>query len=346
MKCSFRILSCVAVCWLLSCSPRINKSGNSVSESRGVGEPDYSDLYYWAAHPYKTDPSDSIPQPLKSTFSKDSTVDVFFRHPTTLTSKDDSSWNASLHDISINSKTDNSSILYQASAFNEYRVFAPRYRQAHIRSYYTAETAARIAFDVAYDDIKKAFQYYMAKENKGRPLIIASHSQGSTHAQRLLKEFFDTASAPRNLVAAYIPGMYIPSNLFTVLKPCTDATSTGCFVGWRTYRNGYVPDFVTKEKGTGVVVNPLTWKMNTTRADYTLNKGAVTLNFNQVRKGVSDAQIHNGILWINRPHIPGSLFLKMKNFHVGDINLFYMNIRENLRDRVVAFRAGSLSDKL
>jgi hypothetical protein len=180
----------------------------------------------------------------------------------------------------------------------------------------------------------------MAKENNGRPLIIASHSQGTTHAQRLLKEYFDKPGAAKNMVAAYIPGMYIRSDLFSILKPCTDAKATGCYVGWRTYKNGYEPEFVTKEKGTGVVVNPLTWKINNDRADYDLNKGAVTTNFNQVRKGVSDAQIHNGILWINRPHIPGSIFLNMKNFHVGDINLFYMNIRENLRDRIAAFRAG------
>ena len=41
-----------------------------------------------------------------------------------------------LNDQSLNAKTDYSTILYQASAFNEYRVFAPRYRQAHLRSYY------------------------------------------------------------------------------------------------------------------------------------------------------------------------------------------------------------------
>jgi hypothetical protein len=327
------------MCWLLSCSPKYSKYVTQYSSgNKAAGEPDYRDLYYWAAHPYKADPSDSLPRFLRNSTLKDSTVDVFFLHPTTLTSREDTLWNAVITDAAINAKTDYSSILYQASAFNEFRVFAPRYRQAHLRSYYTVDTAAKIAFDVAYQDIKNAFQYYLDKENGGRPVIIASHSQGSTHAQRLLREFFDKEVPDKRLVAAYIPGMYIANNYFTHLKPCADATSTGCFVGWRTYLKGYEPEFVTKEKGTGLVTNPLTWKSTDDYAAYQRNKGGVTTDFNNLRKGISDAQIHNGILWINRPRIPGSRFLKMRNFHVGDINLFYMNIRENLRERVKAHR--------
>ena len=45
------------------------------------GKPDYSNLDYWAAHPWKKDPSDSIPTPLKDEI-RDSIADVFFLHPT------------------------------------------------------------------------------------------------------------------------------------------------------------------------------------------------------------------------------------------------------------------------
>ena len=339
MQRCFLLLLSVALSWLLSCSPRYVKSVAAPAAENNISEiPDYQNLYYWAAHPGKRDPSDSVPHSLKADMIKDSTLDVFFVHPTSHTSRDDSAWNADLTNTSLNAKTDFSSILYQASAFNEFRVFAPRYRQAHVRSYYTTDTAARRALQFAYQDVRAAFQYYLENENNGRPLIIASHSQGATHAQTLLKEFFDEKEAAKQLVVAYIIGMYIPENYFTYLKPCSDADDTGCFVGWRTYKKGYEPSFITKEKGTGLVTNPLTWKTTGEYASYSLNKGGVTTNFNQVRKGVSDAQIHNGILWINRPRIPGSIFLKMKNFHVGDINLFYINIRENLRERVNAYR--------
>src|SRR5688572_22240841 len=75
-------------------------------------KPDYGNLYYWAAHPYKHDPSDSVPAPLAAGYVQDSTVDVFFLHPTTLTSKEDTSRNADLTDGTLNHKTDYSTILY------------------------------------------------------------------------------------------------------------------------------------------------------------------------------------------------------------------------------------------
>jgi hypothetical protein len=33
----------------------------------------------------------------------------------------------------------------------------------------------------------------------------------------------------------------------------------------------------------------------------------------------------------------GKLFFTKKNFHIGDINLYYMNIRENVRTRIDSF---------
>jgi len=52
---------------------------------------------------------------------------------------------------------------------------------------------------------------------------------------------------------------------------------------------------------------------------------------------VADAQIHDDILWINKPHFPGSFFYRTKNYHIGDMNLFYVNIRDNIRTRINAF---------
>ena len=45
--------------------------------------PDYSNLQYWAAHPEKNDPSDSVPAPLKASYTPSANADVFFVHPTT-----------------------------------------------------------------------------------------------------------------------------------------------------------------------------------------------------------------------------------------------------------------------
>lgn len=42
------------------------------------GLPNYGNLNYWAAHPWKHDTSDSVPKPLRKDFNADSTIDVFF----------------------------------------------------------------------------------------------------------------------------------------------------------------------------------------------------------------------------------------------------------------------------
>jgi len=320
-----------------SCSPRYMRYVSNYNLGNTNPQPDYSNFNYWAAHPWKHDPSDSVPKPLRKTYMPDSVVDVFFIHPTTLTDDKDPRMNADIYDAELNAKTDYSTILFQASVFNELRVFAPRYRQAHIRAYYIQDTIAALqAFDTAYADVRAAFQYYLEHFNGGRPIIIAAHSQGSTHAIRLLKEFFDGTNLANRLVVAYMPGMNIPLNAFTKLRPCTDSLQTGCFCGWRTYRNGFEPEMEPRYRAS-YVTNPLNWTTTEAYAAASENKGAVLRNFNKVFKHVTDAQIHEGILWVKHPHFPGSFLYRTANYHIGDINLFYLNIRSNIQTRIRMF---------
>jgi hypothetical protein len=323
-----------------SCSKK-NFSNKPAYQFKSIdGKPDYTDLHYWAAHPWKWDPSDSVPKPFRKNFRKDSTVDVFFIYPTSLTSPKNTNSNAAIDDAAINSKTDYSSILYQASAFNEHcRVFAPRYRQAHYNNYFTTDTlSAKKAFDLAYEDVKNAFETYLKYYNNGRPIIIASHSQGTTHAARLLKEYFEGKILQNRLVCAYIIGMPVPETYFTKLQPCKDSVSTGCFVSWRTFQSGYEgTDFVKKETFKAVVINPLTWTSDNSLAPSNLNKGGVLKNFNKVKPAVVDAMVHQNILWSSKPKFFGSFLLRQKNFHIADINFFYCNIRQNVQTRIGMF---------
>ena len=300
--------------------------------------PDYSNLKNWAAHPWKKDNADSMPDDLKNGLKNDSLVDVFFIHPTTYLNPIFSNWNASIADEELNLKTDNSTILYQASVFNENsRVFAPRYRQAHINSFFIDSAKAQPFFDTAYVDIKKSFEYFLEHFNNNKPIIIASHSQGTKHAARLLKDYFENKPLYKKLVCAYIIGMPVPVNYFNKIPVCINSSQTGCFVAWRTYKKGYQSDFIKEEKFKSIVVNPLTWTLDENLADATLNKGGVLTKFNKIIPKVVDAQINGNILWVCKPHIFGRLFIFKKNYHIGDINLFYMNIRENVKERIMSF---------
>jgi hypothetical protein len=323
-----------------SCSRKNYVQAGYYDLKSASGAPDYARLDYWAAHPWKWDPSDSVPLPLNNSQYRDSLVDVFFLHPTSFTDGNATAWNAAIDDADLNEKTDYSSILYQASVFNEQcRVFAPRYRQAHIRAFGTDDLEnKKRAFDLAYEDVRRAFEYYLDKWNGARPIIIASHSQGTVHAAKLLKEYFDDKVLRNRLVCAYVIGMPVPENYLSNIPPCRDSLATGCLVSWRTYKRNYVEPYIREEKYISVVNNPLSWNYkDSSIAPRSMNTGAVLRNFNKVKAGVVDAQIHGNVLWTSKPRFPGSFLIRKKNYHIGDYNLFYVNIRNNVRTRINMF---------
>ncbi|MEP6514377.1 MAG: DUF3089 domain-containing protein [Parafilimonas sp.] len=322
-----------------SCSDKYQAFKKQYNYKNVDGNPDYKDLNYWASHPWKWDPADSIPKPLRSE-QRDSSVDVFFIHPTMFVLKKyHKKWNADIDDYYINAKTDYSTILFQASAFNQHaRIFAPRYREAHINSFFTKDTAsANKAFEIAYQDVKTAFEYYLKTWNHNRPIIIASHSQGTKHAERLLKEFFENKPLNNQLVVAYLLGWPVPKDYFGSLKMCADSVETNCLCGWRTFRKNYVPSYLKKENGNSFATNPLNWKTDETYADKYANKGGVLTKFNKVYKNTNDARIRNGLLWVRKPKFPWSFLFVTRNYHIGDYNLFYINVRENVEQRINAY---------
>ena len=311
-------------------------------EDANTKAPEYSDLYYWAAHPSKKDMSDSIPPFLKDEI-KDTLADVFFLHPTTYI-KDirNSQWNASLDDTALNNATDQRTIFVQASVFNNCcRIFAPRYRQAHLKAYLMPKSEQSLkAFDLAYNDLKTAFQYYLDHYNNGRPIIIASHSQGAMHAIKLLKEFFDGKPLQKQLVCAYIVGWQIKPDDFKNIPVGETPDATGCFVGWRSYKNGELDFIIKNEKGGSVCVNPISWTTANDETKPEQHKGAVGKDMSKLVSGVITASIdrEHKILWVQAPeNAENNVGAKLKNYHVADYNLFWLDIRENAMLRVKAF---------
>jgi len=329
---------------LSSCAQNNYNKFSPVYEKEAYNDvPAYSNLIYWAAHPNKKDPSDSLPVSLAKQYQANDKVDVFFLHPTTyLDTAKPYGWNASLKDIKINIQTDYTAILNQASVFNiAGRVFAPRYRQAHIKSYspvgHGDTVKAIAAFELAYQDVKKSFEYYMEHYNNGKPIIIASHSQGSTHTIRLLKEFFDGKPLSKKLVVAYVVGIPVNPAIYTSLKACETPNATGCICSWRTFHEGYETQFVKKEKFTAIVTNPLSWSAAITNVDRFENKGAVLYDFNKITPYVAGAINHKGVLWTAKPHFFGSFLYKTEDYHIADYNFYYLSVRKNVAERVNSY---------
>lgn len=302
--------------------------------------PDYSRLENWAAHPEKQDPADQTPCPNVKDEQAEAGVDVFFLYPTTYTgdSRDQRNWNAAMEDEKTNKKTDDGSILFQASIFNGAgRVFAPRYRQAHLIVFYGKDKdSAQKALDLAYEDVKAAFQHYLRHWNQGRPFIIASHSQGARHAMFLLRDVVEGKSLQTDLVAAYLVGWPVRTDFFKNLKPCQSPEETGCYCTWRTWERNF--GLRRAFERDIVCTNPLNWTTAERRhAPKSANLGGVVRPFCAIYPQFTDAEVYKGVLLASKPKFPGSLFFTRKNYHVGDLNLYYMNVRENARARARAF---------
>ena len=303
--------------------------------------PDYSLTQNWAALPSLKDSADLVPIDSWKNEQSTAQADVFFIHPTTFTGKaPKKKWNADLSDQKLNLKTDRSTIRYQASIFNGAgRVYAPRYRQAHLKSFYTKQhkAEAKQALDLAYEDVKSAFQYYLLHFNQGRPFIIASHSQGSFHAVRLISELVENTPLQDKMIVAYMPGWPVRSDQFKEIKPCLHPDDTGCFCSWRTFKEGYVPDALHYPGQPVVTTNPVSWdgdKPNCTKEE---QLGAVLRDFHTLVPHLVQAEVHEDLLWVNKPQFPGSFLLTMKNYHIADYNFFYADVRKNAQDRVHAY---------
>ncbi|MFM6947605.1 MAG: DUF3089 domain-containing protein [Aquirufa sp.] len=337
---SFKLLFLLfAVC---SCSRFVPAVlDKSWKESPIPAEVDYSLLKNWAALPQVKDAADFVPK--KSPFKDqqaEAKADVFFIYPTIFTYQPQNEfiWNGSVEDSFLNSSVDSSTILNQATVFNgSCRVFAPRYRQAHYYAFLTPNKEDKeAALDLAYQDVKKAFNYYLTHYNQGRPIIIAGHSQGTVHATRLLKEFFDEKALKKQLVVAYLIGIATPKDIFKDIKPCESSNDIGCFNTWTTFAQGYFPPWHKGDANNLVSTNPLSWTLDEEFKSKELNKGGVSYGFKWVEQ-MADAQNHSGLLWINKPYVFGRMFISTKNWHSADYNLFYSSIRENVDVRIQQF---------
>jgi len=296
--------------------------------------PDYSLNSSWAALP------DQLPAGLKARISDTSLyqhADVFYVYPTLNTAKTDRRWNVPLDDEAQQKKVLETALPFQGSAFAEAgRFYAPYYRSAHLRSYYVKDPKGKEALEFAYADVRAAFLYYLEHYNNGRPIILAGHSQGSTHCGLLLQEFFDGKPLQSQLIAAYLPGIGIKATELKNIPVLTSPAQTGGYVAWNTFKKKLDQKAYDKWYKGRVAVNPITWTLapNSSKEQH---KGFLYFD-GQVYSQLFEAHLIDGAIWIDRPK--GKFFwlsLTMRNYHIGDINLFWQDIHDNAQFRVRSY---------
>ena len=326
MKKSFSLI--LACFFFSSCVSKIPL--HSFEEEIPKTVPDYTTLDQWIAHPDKFDNSDLLPKNLiDDTLCLDS-IDVFFIYPTSYVRGDQ--WNADIADKKINRKTHNNAIKYQSSVFcGLANVYAPIYRQIHIHGYNDNNNGVK-AFDVAYKDVERAFKYYLKHYNNGNRIVIAGHSQGTNHAEKLFTDFLlKNDSILKKVELSYMIGMPIHS-LIKEYPACENPLDRYCFLSWRTFSHGFYPSYKYGDKIA--VTNPINWRKNGAASLYNSHEGILFRDFKLKNPKCLSAVVHQGLLWVTFENLPMQRLYERYDYHIADYILFWMNIRKNFYERM------------
>lgn len=359
--------------WGPSYSTALLKPAHAFEEDSITVPPDYNSERYWASLPNNSGLGNLTPN---HQIPREGSADtaVFYIHPTSYLSN--KRWNAPLFADSWAWEMVDNMMATQASAFNACcDVYAPHYREATLWSFIERETQdGQHALEFAYEDVLAAFDVFLSHYVNDRPFIIASHSQGTVHALRLLSERVNDSYLREKLVAAYLIGYELPLDYFdrelTAIPPCESATDTTCIIHWATYGEGVSPKPSAKhhysdgwEEATHkkiLCTNPLSWRIDEERAESTLHNGALAIEggyslFNialnrptgntldllpAVKPQWTWAQCKEGFLLVE-PQLDGPFHSDLddeeRNYHTRDYSLFYQNISDNAVLRAAHF---------
>jgi hypothetical protein len=317
------------------------------------GGPDYGQASSWIAHPGTgADPSHWLPDGMPAAGKGDAAV--FFIHPTTYLTND--RWNAPLQPGGDTEGRTRLFVQSQASAFNAAgEIWAPRYRQAAYGAFLLKSEDAQQALDLAYGDVSAAFDRFV-QEVGNRPIILAGHSQGALHLERLLREKVAGKPIASHTVAAYVVGWPIStaSDLPQLGFPaCVSPDQTRCILSWMSF--GDPPNaslFDQWETTTGftgqarrrkdaLCVNPISGVQNGA-APPAANPGTLvpTGRFRsaQAVAGAVGAHCSDGLLIVDGK-VPslGPFVLPGNNYHAFDYALFWGAIRQDASRRMAAW---------
>ena len=329
--------------------------GHFEAASAGSG-PDYSDLANWIARPgVANDPSRWSPSNGPQAESIAGDAHVFYIHPTTYLERD--RWNARLQPGGETEFRTQLFVRSQASAFSGAgEIWAPRYRQAAYGAFLLDSADARAALDLAYTDVAAAFDQFLSTNPDG-PIILAGHSQGALHLERLLRDRIAGKPIASGIVAAYVVGWPISTTADLPalgLPACASADQAGCILSWMSFGEPANPDLVlhSYESSAGFIgkdrrqadmlcVNPLTGTKDG-NAPPQQNPGTLVPNADLTSASLVTGQVGarcaNGLLLLSgtMPAL-GPFVLPGNNYHVYDYALFWASVRNDAERRLKAW---------
>lgn len=173
------------------------------------------------------------------TITADPPVDCFYVYPTV---SRDAAGNA---DATIGPE-EREIVRQQLARFgNACRLYAPLYRQATLTALQKLRAGEEAVIDreMAYADVKAAWEHYLASDNQGRGVVLIGHSQGAGLLARLIAAEIEGSSAQEKLVSALLIGATVEVPLatstggtFRDIPLCTSADTAGCVISYASAR--------------------------------------------------------------------------------------------------------------
>jgi len=196
-------------------------------------------------------------------------------------------------------------------------------------------------FKYGLRDIEKAFDYYL--KNSDRPFILAGHSQGSEVLLSLIKRKFNDSSLQKRLVAAYLIGYSVTEDdlkKYPWIKAAENRCDNHVVITFNTQAPESERSPVLHHGAK--CINPLSWKVDASYADNSLNLGAVfyepaTNKIEREIPGYTGAQIDlkTGALNTAPPEkLKIALPFTEEVYHQYDYSFWYRNLEQNVKDRV------------
>lgn len=269
-------------------------------------------------------------------------VDVFYFYPTAWTNSDSQPKICAIDDSSMMVKAPEA-FARQATVFSTVgNIYAPYYRQDNL----SAVDRLNVIAGIPTLDAIAAFDYYIKHFNKGRPYILAGHSQGSNVLNNLLAGYMkDNPQVYSRMIAAYVIGFpvtaeYLANNPH--LKFAQGHDDTGVIISYNTQAPDVLPGTNPVLSGmVGKVINPITWTRDETIATTAQGLGSYmpvppTYALMQVPQ-YADAKVDttNGVLICSTAD--KSLGYGLGIFHSYDYPFYYFNLRANAANRVQKF---------
>jgi hypothetical protein len=240
----------------------------------------------------------------------------------------------------------------QASLFEtEGNLYAPFYRQLGLSSEMKMMGEGMPIFDqsvkeVPLVDCKAAFEYFLQRHNEGKPIIFASHSQGTIIMRHLLLWIKDAhPDVLKRTIACYMIGFAINDDYCaSVGIPFAEGESdTGVIISYNTESPGAAENPLLALPNPRAI-NPINWKRDDTYAPASESAGS-RVQFDTGTPPVdkphyADAQLNEqrGTVVTNAV-VPSGGFWPAGVLHLYDYELFYYDLQANVSKRVSAYFA-------